>query len=119
MMANKESVVTGEVVFAKGAKPFSGAVVTVRLSDVSMADGPAQPIAEQVIRGVSFDEKTRIPFRLRGRADNDRARYTVSAHVSLNGSSDIQQGDYISMQSYPVLTFGALDRVTVEVRRVG
>ena len=115
----KESVVTGEIVFAKGAKPFSGAVVTVRLTDVSMADAPAGPIAEQVIRDVSFDEKTRIPFRLQGSANSDRGRYTVSAHVSLNGSRDIQQGDYITMQSYPVLTFGAPDRVTVEVRPVG
>ncbi len=114
-----KTLVTGEVVFEADTPPFADAVVTVRLEDVSLIDAPSKVVAEQVIRNVSCSGGG-LPFELKGALpDDDRARYTVSAHVSLGGGRDVQQGDYITMQSYPVLTHGNPDRVTVQVKLVG
>jgi hypothetical protein len=38
--------------------------------------------------------------------------------VDLDGDGKISKGDYISMQSYPVLTFGSPSEVTIEVKQV-
>jgi uncharacterized lipoprotein YbaY len=113
------ALVTGEIVFDSEAA-FSDAVVRVMLEDVSLAGAPATVIAEQVIRNVD-SRGGRIPFSLEGTlpADNDdRARYSVRAHVSLHGGEDFKKGDFISTQSYPVLTHGHPKRVTVHVKRI-
>ncbi len=115
-MADRE-LVTGEIVLPAGTS-FDGATVTVRLENVSMMDAPAQVVAEQVRRGVKYDSGT-IPFTLRGTLGDDaRARYSVSAHISLSGNGDMHKGDFISTQSYPVLTHGNPNRVRVEVRKI-
>jgi uncharacterized lipoprotein YbaY len=113
-------LVTGEVVFDENTNPFSGATITVRLEDVGMMDGPATVVAEQVIRNVSYDGngKKSVSFTLQGSLPNDNSSYSVSSHVSMDGSDDIQKGDYITKQSYPVLTHGNPNRVSVHVKKV-
>ncbi|MBL8145990.1 MAG: hypothetical protein JNL34_06370, partial [Anaerolineae bacterium] len=44
--------------------------------------------------------------------------YSVRAHIATSGSGEVERGDYITMQSYPVLTRGYGNRVTLAVRRV-
>ena len=44
----------------------------------------------------------------------------ISASTSaLSGTNTIQQGDYITMQSYPVLTQGFPNTADIDVQRVG
>ncbi len=115
-MAN-EPLVTGEIHFPPGTSPFSDATVVVRLEDVSLPDGPAPIVAQQVLRGVAYKGEP-IPFTLTGTLPDDkRARYSVRAHVRFHGSDEIQTGDYITTQSFPVLSAG--DHVHVRVQRVG
>ena len=38
--------------------------------------------------------------------------------VDVDGDGKVSVGDYISMQSYPVLTFGYPREVTIEVKKV-
>lgn len=112
--------VTGRVVFGPESGAFSRAVVRVRLEDVSRADAAARVVAEQVIRDVSHkpgaDEV--VAFGLDGEWPDDRCDYVVRVHVDLNGDGQVKRGDYVSVESHPVLTRGHPREVAVRVHRV-
>jgi uncharacterized lipoprotein YbaY len=117
-MAENNDLVTGEITFEDGTQPFSGATAFVKLEDVSLMDVDATVVAQQTLQNVAYDGFAAIPFVLNGSADDEKARYRVSAHISFDGDEDIQQGDFVTMQSYPVLTYGNPNTVTLQVRRV-
>lgn len=117
-IANEE-LVSGEIVFGDDAEPFSAAMAFVRVDDVSMMDVPTTLISQQIIENVAYQPGHTIPFTVYGRKpDDDRARLQLSAHISLNSSDDVQKGDYITMESYPVVTQGYPSELRVMVRRV-
>src|SRR4051812_26144601 len=119
-MANNVAVVTGRVMFGSDAQSFSGATVRVKLEDVSRADAPAQVLTEQLIHNVSYTPRSAaaVSFALAGVVLDERRDYVVRVHVDLDGDGQIQPGDYISVESYPVVTYGHPRRITVRVRRV-
>lgn len=113
-------VVKGEIKFAgKPALPPS-AKTYVRLLNTSLADAPSNVVAEQVIDHIasSLSKNERVAFRLEPDSIDERDSYTVSVLVDLDGDGKVSKGDYISMQSYPVLTFGSPSEVSIEVKQV-
>ena len=98
----------------------SNAKAYVQLLDVGAADASSRVIAEQVLTDISQKASSgqSIPFVLYGAIPDERGSYTISVHVDVDGDGKISRGDYITMQSYPVLTFGYPDRVSVEVKKV-
>lgn len=119
-MAINEQIVTGEIIFGEEAKTNSGVTIYIRLEDISIADTASKLIAEQVLSNVSFQAGHRIKFliNLHGKALNERASYSLRVHVDVDGDGQISRGDYISMVSYPVLTFGYPNHATIQVREV-
>lgn len=114
-----ELLVSGEIAFSEDAQPFSAAMAFVRVDDVSMTDVPTTLISQQIIENVAYQPGSTIPFTVYGRKpDDDRARLQLSVHISLMGSDDVQSGDYVTMESYPVVTQGYPSEVQVTVRRV-
>jgi uncharacterized lipoprotein YbaY len=116
-----KSVVKGEIKFAgKPALPAS-AKMYVRLLNTSLADAPSAAVAEQVIDNIasSLSKNEKVVFRLEPDSIDERDTYIVSVLVDVDGDGKISKGDYISMQSYPVLTFGSPSEVTIEVKQVG
>lgn len=116
-----EPLVSGEIHFAVRPSLPSGAVARVRLLDTSRADAAARVVAEQILEDVAerANRGEALTFSIDGELDDERARYTISVHVDADADGRISPGDFITMQSYPVLTFGYPSRVSVEVRRVG
>lgn len=112
-----DMVVSGEIVF-DNPPPMGEATVYVRLEDVSLLDAPAKLVAEQVLRDVELGDGAPLAFILRGARPPHNARLNISVHVSLSGRSDIQRGDYITMQSYPITNPERPDPVRVMVRRL-
>ncbi len=114
-------LVEGEIKFEEEAPPFSGATMYVRLEDVSVADAPARVVAEDTRRDVSFESRAgeSLKFAIEGAAPDPKGSYAVRAHIDLDGDGQVSRGDFISMQSYPVLTFGYPRQVSVLVRQVG
>ena len=47
-----------------------------------------------------------------------QASYSIRVHISFHRDRQIHAGDYISTETYPVLTHGFGDRVSVRVIRV-
>ena len=112
-------LVTGNVVI-EGGRPFSGAQMRIMLEDVSRLDAPSIGIAEQVIDDVVYNPGSgaSLEFSLHGAIPNERANYTVRVHVDVDRDGQVSRGDYITMESFPVLTHGHPERVTVRVREV-
>ena len=113
-------LVSGEIQFYQPPRLPSDAKAYVQLLDVSAADAPSRIIAEQVLTGISQKASSgqSIPFDLYGTIPDERGSYIISAHVDVDGDGKISSGDFITMQSYPVLTFGYPNRVSVRVKKV-
>jgi len=120
MSSETPLLVSGQIIL-DGTRSFSDATVYVRLEDVTRVGSPSVTVAEQVIPEVSYraGSQQEVKFVLTGRDLDRRARYNVRVHVDVDGDGRINQGDYLSTQSYPVLTDGHPDQVTVYVSRVG
>jgi uncharacterized lipoprotein YbaY len=117
---SREVIVDGEIRLSDDAGAFHNATVRVTLADVTRADAPSRTVAEETIRNVSHGGGPGgvVPFRLQLESPDPRTRYAVRAHVDVNGDGHVSRGDYISMESYPVLTFDAPSRVSIRVRPV-
>lgn len=113
-------LVQGRIVFDEAAESFAGATLYVFLEDTSYADAGAVKVAEHVTKDVSYDASARnsLSFTLYGDLQDQRAHYTVRVLVDLNGDGRISHGDFINVQSYPVLTWGHPNEVTIHVERV-
>ena len=119
------TLVTGHVKFEQDPPKFSNAVLTVKLADVSLADAQSPVIAIQT-QSVRAEDINGLTFELTPSGDapeiNPRASYSVSAHLSLHPNdnpTEIRQGDYLTTQSYPVLTQGNPSSIDVEVKHIG
>jgi uncharacterized lipoprotein YbaY len=114
------SIVRGEILFGGYTKSFSGATVYVRLEDVSKLDAPSKLISEQVIKNVSYNsgDSKAINFELYGIMSDSRANYAISVHVDLDSDGMLSQGDFINMESYPVITNSNSTSISVNVREI-
>ena len=115
-----ELLVSGEIVFEQPAYLSPRAIAYVRLLDTSLADAPMRLIAEQVLRNIASQANAGqpLPFVLYGSPPNMRTHYSISVLIDLNEDGRISQGDWITTQSYPVLTFGYPNHITVHVKLV-
>ena len=96
-----------------------GAVVRLKVEDVSRIDAAAVTVAEATFRlDVAAAAGTRFPFNLVVQAVDGRASYCVRAHIDTTGSNSVKGGDLVSTRAYPVLSSGAADTVDLEVHRV-
>ena len=113
-------LVSGEIVFAERPELPPDATAYVRLLDTSVEDALSSKIAEQVLKNIAkkANQREAIPFVIEGAIESERASYTISVLVDLDGDGEISQGDFINMQSYPVLTFGFPNHISVEVRQI-
>jgi uncharacterized lipoprotein YbaY len=111
----------GQIVFDESAPSFRGATLYVSLQDTSLADADAVTIAEQVTREVAYDARARntLTFALNGVVPDERAHYTVRILVDLDGDGRVSHGDFVNVESYPVLTWGRPREVSIRVERVG
>lgn len=110
-------LVSGEISFEETSKPVSNATIYIRLEDVSRADAASTLITEEVLQDVSL-LGDRLKFNLYGEISDAKADYNVQVHVDIDGDGQVSQGDYITMESYPVLTWGHPSQVSVRVREV-
>lgn len=104
--------ILGSVFYRERIALPPGAVVTVRLSDVSRADMPAPVLAEQVIEP---EHQVPIPFNLKvaRSAFEERGQYSLSARITVQG-----QLRWISDSHIPVSPHGATTGIEVLVHGV-
>ncbi len=112
--------VQGEIVIPPMAEAFTPARVLVQIEDVSRADAPSQIVGQAEIDTGELLGGDTLPFAVDvpGGALDDRHLYSVRVHIAQRHDGDVAEGDYITTQSYPVLTQGFGDEVRVLVKRV-
>lgn len=117
---NTVPLVKGKIRFEEVAPRFTGATVYVRLESITAADIASEAVADYVERDVAFDPKTSsaLSFAIAGNPPDPRASYAVRVHIDIDGDGAVSKGDFISMQSYPVITFGHPREVSILVRQV-
>jgi uncharacterized lipoprotein YbaY len=118
----------GEIIFDnKIVKSFTGATVYVRLEDVTMQDAPSKLILQQVIKDISYDAiaahhlQKKIEFELLGDIEiiDLQSTYAVSVHIDVDNNGEINSGDFINMESFPVITHGyPKDKISIHVRQI-
>jgi uncharacterized lipoprotein YbaY len=111
-------LVSGTILLPHDAPAAQGVPIYVRLLETSYADAPARVIATQQLHAVRLEGGSSHPFELTIERLDPKGHYIIDAHVDLDRDGRIGRGDYITMMSHPVLTFGRPDRIAVEVRRV-
>ncbi|MGH8823149.1 MAG: YbaY family lipoprotein [Jiangellaceae bacterium] len=103
-------VVSGTVTFRERIALPPGAVVTVRVADVSQADGAAVVLAQNAIEVTG---QVPVPFELAVDAADIDERADVAVWARLRSAV----GTWVSDTHTPVLTRGAGDTADVIVRR--
>jgi uncharacterized lipoprotein YbaY len=120
-MAKLAPLVRCVVVLDKDARSFSSATLFVRVDDVTLADTTSTPLAHTSITGVSHrrGSATSWTVELDGDTPHPQHRYSIWAHLDIDGDEQVSHGDYITMESYPVLTLGYPAETTVHLHLVG
>lgn len=103
--------VTGTVTYLQRIALPTNAVIQVQLADVSLADAPANVIAEQSIN--VGQRQVPVPFTLNvdGVKIDPKHAYAVRAKITVGGELR-----FVSDRSYPVLTKGNPAHVEIVVR---
>lgn len=119
-MPGKATTLSGKIVFEANSNAFDDAAIHIRVEDVTRADAAAVLVAEKVLQPVSRPAgSTRdLEFQMPVHLPDQSARYSVRVHVDVDRNGQITQGDFISTQSYPVLTRGQPDSVEIKVREI-
>jgi uncharacterized lipoprotein YbaY len=114
-------IIRGAVVLSTPT-PLSGAVVVVRLLDVSLVDAPARVIAETrfVLRDSGGAPTHRIPFVLTIDPTSALgAHASLSAEVRLGSGERLQAGDWVTTQSVALTELALQGTEPVEVPVTG
>lgn len=102
--------------FPPGIHVPSGAMLRLKIEDISAADRAAPVLSEQELRlSQSGEALVRIPAGL----IDARASYSVFAHVDVSNNGRVEPGDFITPAINSVLTHGAPDSVEARLIRVG
>ncbi len=112
--------VRGEIILPSANLPAEIADLIVQVEDVSRADAPSVVIAEQRQSGVSLRGGAVVSFVVEVLAElvDEHHDYSVRVHIDVSGSGEVNVGDLVSTQSYPVLTRGHGNEARIYVRRV-
>jgi len=81
-----------------------------------MADAPARGLSGQIVDLTAGHGP--LSFELRVPAVDETGSYVVSAHADLDSDGAVSRGDFITTQSYPVLSFGHPDRAEILLKPV-
>lgn len=119
----KTHIVRGEVIFpAEEALPTEPVDVTVYVEDVSRADAPSVVVGKQRFNNFALRSGGGGPlkFKIEIPVDeiDERRSYSVGVHVDHSKTGDVTKGDFISTESYPVLTRGYGKEARVSVKRI-
>ena len=118
-MTPTQRSISGTIEFHDVRQPARDVTVHVRVEEASRADAPAAVVAQLSLRGVEVAAAAPpLRFELHDIQTVPSGRYVIRAHADVDGNDRITRGDYISTQSYPVLTGTAADVVKIVLHEV-
>jgi uncharacterized lipoprotein YbaY len=113
------TVIRGQISFDETAPPFDDATVWVILQEATRADAPSREVSRLKIPGYSHSPGgPPLEFSLTAEPLDPKCRYELRVHLDLTSSGQLKAADQITVQSYPVVTQGHPDHVSVQLRRI-
>ena len=114
------ALLTGKVFITEEPEADQEVSVFIRLLDTSLSDVSSIQVGEVVYKQVKLTHLFSLgfPFQMKVDTLHPHLRYTVSVLVDLDKDGKKGKGDYISKQSYPVLTKGYPNYVEVVVSKI-
>jgi uncharacterized lipoprotein YbaY len=112
--------IRGEILLPREELPGESVNVIIYVEDISRADAPSIVIGVQRQEGIFLQGGSTLQFQVEvseKRLDS-RHMYSVRVHIDVSKSGEVTVGDFVSTQTYPVLTHGYGTSVKVKVRRV-
>lgn len=106
--------VTGTIGFSESIVLSSGALLTVRLVDVSRADAPFVILGEQIMQADGRQAPFVFAIPYDPASIDERYTYAVQARIEVDGKLR-----FISDKFYPVITRGAPRQVDLLLKAVG
>jgi len=117
---NLETIIKGELQFEDRVVSFTNATMCVYLENVSVADASSEIAGYYERKNVNFpnDKSKTLSFEISGRDLDEHENYAVRVHIDIDRDGNVSKGDFINMQSYPVVTFGHPRQISILVRQV-
>jgi uncharacterized lipoprotein YbaY len=114
------AVIKGKIIFKDKASSFTGATLYAYLEDVSLADAASVVLGKYVERNVNFNGETSafLSFKIEYKDLDFRNRYEIRVHIDVDGDGEVSKGDFINMQSYPVITRGYPTDISILIQQV-
>lgn len=114
------SIIKGEITFEKDAPSFTGATLHVYLENISFIDAASEVVADYIEWNINFNPNTSnsIPFEIVYKNLDPGDRFAIRVHIDVDKDGKVSKGDFINVQSYPVITFGYPKEITVIVKQI-
>lgn len=116
----RSRIVRGHVLLPAGGAPDDAAELIVQVEDVSRADAPSAVLGEFRVPHPKLEPGGLVSFEVEVDEEeiDPRGSYSIWAYVDVSGSGEIEPGDLLSTQSYPVLSPDSPEETTVELRQI-
>lgn len=97
------------------------AMLCVMIDDVSEVDAESITIAQtvEIVSAGAYKQGLVRSLSVGVLNFQENTHYIVSAYLNRHGATNaLQRGDYLTMQSYPVLTFGYPNEQRIELQPI-
>ena len=114
-------VVRGKIRFQGHFGPARAVDLVISLVDTTYADAAAVPVAvlHTDLADWEITESEGLNFEIQADQLDPLNRYEIMVHLDFNCTGEIKEGDFINMQSYPVLTQGHPSEVKIKAIQIG
>ncbi|MDX1638077.1 MAG: YbaY family lipoprotein [Balneolaceae bacterium] len=115
--------IKGNVTISEQIPSFSNAELHVFLQDIGRMDAPATVLRKITVPDISHQhgERDRVAFTMtfdERNSTNPHPRYNLRAHVDKAGNAEVDKGDLVTTQSYPVDLDAPEAEYEIEVKEV-
>ena len=113
-------IIKGKITFEKEVPSFLNATLYVYLENTSFIDAASKVVADYMHRNVNVNPEAphTLSFELAYTDLHPKDSFAIRVHIDIDNDGKVSKGDFINMQSYPVITFGYPMEVSIEVKQI-
>lgn len=116
-------LINGTIMLDEENVAFSNATVYIRIEDVTLQDASSQLISQVKLSNINYDYRLGdqgIEFSIN---DNNleyspNNMYSIFVHVDIDNNGEISLGDFVTVQSYPVVAHDPSNKMTIMVTKI-
>ena len=112
--------IRGTIEFVGATEPISGETLYIRLEDLSRPDLGKRRITERAIPGFSTEasDPGRFRYTINYQEPRPFGEYAVEVHLDVDGSGEVDRGDYVTTAKYSFTGHSPSKRMNVRMTEV-